>query len=355
MFFPSSFQGAQGMKTRNRHGFTLIELLVVIAIIAVLIALLLPAVQAAREAANRSQCTNNLRQIGLGMHNYLSSFNNFPMGVSRSVDSPTTATTLSSWAGWSCQALLLNHLEQNAVYNTCNFSFNPNSTSNTVNSTSVNTILNVFLCPSDPRSGTDRINNYFASVGTSTTSNPTMSTGAFSFYNSFGLKTFTDGTSSTIAFGEALVGWAGKTNNYVGSMAMQVGDTTPTSQLVDAFTDPTAIANGIQKCGQAFSTNPTNTQTQRGYRWAIGRTDYTLLNTVAMPNDKVLGCAGCRYAAYTGSDSSNFVPPTSKHSGGVNMLFCDGSAKFIKDTINRQTWWSLGTIAGGETISADAY
>ena len=77
---------------------------------------------------------------------------------------------------------------------------------------------------------------------------------------------------------------------------------------------------------------------------AIGRTDYTLCNIVAMPNDKTLNCAGCRYAAYTGSDSSNFVPPTSAHPGGVNLLFCDGSVKFIKDSINRVTWWAIGTM-----------
>jgi prepilin-type processing-associated H-X9-DG protein len=246
-------------------------------------------------------------------------------------------------------------MEQTAVYNACNFAFNPNSTSSTCNSTAVNTILQAFLCPSDPQSGIDRVNNYFASVGTSTTSNPTMSTGPFSFYYSFGLKSFTDGSSTTIAFGEALVGWSGKTNNYRGSMADQVGDTSPTSQLVDASTDPVDIAKGILKCGQAFRSTPANTQTTRGYRWGIGRTDYTLLNTVAMPNDKILGCAGCRYAAYTGTDSSNFVPPTSAHAGGVNMLFCDGSVKFIKDSINRATWWALGTISNGETISSDAY
>src|SRR5262245_38196061 len=122
---------------RNRRGFTLIELLVVVAIIAVLIALLLPAVQAAREAASRSQCVNNMKQIGLALHNYHGTHNTFPMGVSRSVDSPTTPTTLSSWAGWSVHALILPNMEQTAVYNACNFAFNPNSTSGNINSTAM--------------------------------------------------------------------------------------------------------------------------------------------------------------------------------------------------------------------------
>jgi len=246
-------------------------------------------------------------------------------------------------------------MEQMAVHHACNFAFNPNSTSSTCNSTAYNTILHCYLCPSDPWSGTDRINNYFASVGTSTTSNPTAPTGPFGFYNSYGMKHLTDGSSNTIAFGEALVGLANATNKYRGSMAMQVGDTSPTSQLVDASSDPVDIMKGIQKCASSFQTNATNTQTTRGYRWADGRTDYTLCNIVALPNDHTLNCAGCRYAAYTGSDSSNFVPPTSQHPGGVNMLFCDGSVKYIKDSVNRMTWWAIGTKSNGETVSADAY
>src|SRR5262244_2947830 len=107
-----------------RSGFTLIELLVVIAIIAVLIALLLPAVQAAREAARRTQCTNNLKQIGLGMHNYHSTHNTFPLGgtVNFTVDYGTTYAN-ADWGTWSAQALLLGYMEGQPLYNNANFNW----------------------------------------------------------------------------------------------------------------------------------------------------------------------------------------------------------------------------------------
>jgi len=111
------------MKLRSRSGFTLIELLVVIAIIAVLIGLLLPAVQAAREAARRAQCVNNLKQIGLAMHNYHDASNTFPMGASLNPSSYYAAYGgFSEWGNWSVQALLLPFLEQGPLYNSCNFS-----------------------------------------------------------------------------------------------------------------------------------------------------------------------------------------------------------------------------------------
>src|ERR1700742_457501 len=127
-------------------GFTLIELLVVIAIIAVLIALLLPAVQAAREAARRAQCTNNLKQIGLGLHNYHSSNDTFPCGIS--VNPQSAAMDYANWNPWSAQGAMLGYLEQTAIHNSINFSYGPFPTGaqSNLNLTGANGILNVFLC-----------------------------------------------------------------------------------------------------------------------------------------------------------------------------------------------------------------
>ena len=156
-------------RVSNRRGFTLIELLVVIAIIAVLIALLLPAVQAAREAARRAQCVNNLKQIGLGLHNYHSSNDVFPMGQSLQQG--------STWNSTSAQAGMLSYMEQTAVFNSINFSLVSTDGENT---TAWNTRINSFLCPSDGSAGsTSNYNSYKASQGTNSQSNPTNCTGLF--------------------------------------------------------------------------------------------------------------------------------------------------------------------------------
>jgi len=117
------------------------------------------------------------------------------------------------------------------------------------------------------------------------------------------------------------------------------------------------VAFNLAICVDAFRAGAPTLQTDKGQFWAAGRQGYTLFNTVATPNDSRLlrgitcriGCSGC------GSDSSNFIPASSLHSGGINVLLADGSVRFIKDSISRQTWWALGTKAGGETISSDSY
>src|SRR5690242_16096716 len=163
----------------RRRGFTLIELLVVIAIIAVLIALLLPAVQAAREAARRIQCTNNMKQIGLALHNYHSTHNVFAMGCSAGMYDPP-GTPWSVKQNLSALALLLPFLEQQQVYNSINFNFGADefepissrSLTASIQATATNSSIKAFQCPSDPLAGqpdyqgTTNTNNYYASVGT---------------------------------------------------------------------------------------------------------------------------------------------------------------------------------------------
>src|SRR3954470_22734969 len=209
------------MIIRTRKGFTLIELLVVIAIIAVLIALLLPAVQAAREAARRAQCTNNLKQIGLGLHNYHSANDSFPLG-----NACTGAVgPCVSWDGFSPQAEMLGAMEQTSIYNAMNFS---QSGSQPANATAVVTRIASFLCPSDGNAGggglsvwslnndNANINNYHASTGTTyipgdNGQGGTSSTGLFSYMYSYGIRDCTDGSSNTVAFAESVVGAPQKT------------------------------------------------------------------------------------------------------------------------------------------------
>src|SRR4051812_33725724 len=200
------------MRAHMRHGFTLIELLVVIAIIAVLISLLLPAVQSAREAARRAQCINNLKQIGIGLHNYHTGMGTFPPGGSAQWSGYGYN---ANWGTWNAQALLLGYMEGQPLYNAANFNWVCCwSTGWNINSTVTTAIVNTFICPSDGLSPiptqndiwTGATNNYFASVGTST-GYGSNSSGVFAeSERCFGVQSITDGSSNTIAFGEALVG-----------------------------------------------------------------------------------------------------------------------------------------------------
>jgi prepilin-type N-terminal cleavage/methylation domain-containing protein/prepilin-type processing-associated H-X9-DG protein len=381
---------------RRRTGFTLIELLVVIAIIAVLIALLLPAVQAAREAARRIQCVNNMKQIGLAMHNYHEANNTFPLGCSQAYFS-SAATGGYSGAGWfyntynqwSEHAALLPYLGETAVYNAINFNFGvcQGPTRNTggapqaaleisfaIQSTASTAAIKEFWCPSDPQAGngpygnTGRdTNNYMASYGTSTyitttTANYNISsfgnlptTGVFGSQNCKSIASILDGTSNTIAFTEGVIN-----PSFPPVMGQKFTGMTgvsgiPLAAIVyDASSNPAATAAGIAACNAVWQTGVGGAfGYQRGDFWCMGSGAHTKVTTVVVPN---ASNALWGYCDQTGLSSEGvYDNANSYHPAGVNVLFGDGSVKCVKNTISQYIYWALGTVANGEVVSADQY
>jgi prepilin-type N-terminal cleavage/methylation domain-containing protein/prepilin-type processing-associated H-X9-DG protein len=375
------------MRQRSRPGFTLIELLVVIAIIAVLIALLLPAVQSAREAARRMQCTNNLKQIGLALHNYHTALNSFPLGNSANPQQVNPYET-AIWNSWSAQGLMLGYLDQMAIYNAINFSWGPYPTkpNSSWNLTGANLTLAVFLCPSDPNAGAGLnadtsagggcVNNYAACFGTDATGGdyawsnnndlyyhqyPLGSPGLFAYGISYGVQACTDGTSNTVAYAEWLVGdgRGGSGSKYRGNMEMNDG--TAIAGLQNIQTNPQLTITSLQQCATKFMSEPNtsaaNISDYKGWRWSLGAYGFAAFNTIQTPNDSQYPTGGCQNGAgnEAWANGAWSIGAASAHPGGANVLMGDGHVIFIKSSINRTTWWNLGTKAGGEVISSDQY
>jgi prepilin-type N-terminal cleavage/methylation domain-containing protein/prepilin-type processing-associated H-X9-DG protein len=384
------------MRIISRHAFTLIELLVVIAIIAVLIALLLPAVQSAREAARRGQCSNNLKQIGLAMHNYHSATNKFPQGASDAAGYSFPPFKYGTWGMWSAHSELLPYIEQMPIANACNFSWIPVfGMGQYINGTPYTTIISTFLCPSDQNAAyggrpqvisndPPNINSYRGSIGTTTAlwgsnagyaacePDPFLlngpynkcgqpySTGMFVYWLCFGIQDCTDGTSNTIAFAESLVGSVNYNilTPFLRNNSVEGVKGTGNAQVPDAssLNYQTVLLPALNACTAAYQMPNGCWNISTGSRWGWGATAETLFNTVVPPNSKQFPWNTCQsYCCGCAPSDSIFSNAQSNHPGGVNVMMTDGSVRFIKDSIGINTWMALGTRSTGEAISSDQY
>jgi prepilin-type N-terminal cleavage/methylation domain-containing protein len=341
--------------TTRRKGFALIEVLVVVGIIGIVAALLLPAVQQAREAARRTQCKNNLRQIGLALHNYLAANRAFPPSF---CIQPGTALGTNN-GSWSIHGRLLPYLEQSSAYARVDLSAPWDAQWDT----GIPTLrIPIYICPSEVNdqvrvdsSGNPKVypQNYGFNFGTWRVYDPASGQGgdgAFFVNSATRPASFTDGTSNTCAAAEV------KAFTSYFRNTMDPGPTVPTSPA-----DLAAFAGGAQfKLGPDTNDNTGHTE------WPDGRVHHSGFTTVFTPNT---------FVAYTHTDGRTYdidynsqqegrsatqptyaaVTARSYHPGMVQVLLMDGSCRAVSDTIRLSVWRALGTGGGHEPIAGGEF
>ena len=329
--------------------FTLIELLVVIAIIAVLVALLLPAVQAAREAARRAQCSNNLKQIGLGLQNYHASLGSFPVGFLMATGAVPANTSTNQYR-WSPLAQMAPFLEQGNLANALNFnlplgtrptgadsSFWPPYADNT---TAMGTVVATFLCPSDaaaaPVLGSGPTNYAFCAGSGINGGDATAADGLFLLGPALGMANLTDGSSLTVAGAESLVGIAG--GSYT--------QTSPTPVPQPQVRAMAHVASGPLTDGACLAAGK-GWLLNKGAAWFDGNYLNTLYNHHQTPNSLAPDCIVYHNPGWKAARSL--------HPGGVNTVYADGHVAFAKNTISPQVWRAGSTRAAGDLIGDELY
>jgi prepilin-type processing-associated H-X9-DG protein len=299
------------------------------------------------------------------------------MGMSEAWYISSYGTYYADWTNWSAHALLLGYLEQQPLYNAANFNHTCcfwDPTADAMNSTVYLTRIAGFLCPSDGQAGVENINSYFGSIGTTVANDFHTVSGLFQLSDPYGtrpcpaigISSITDGTSNTIAFGEALVSITGRGNSYRGN-GMATGTNPDQFRSTSTGLDveqksPQALADALAECNNFWKTLPPGTTNHHGIKefrgqvWALGERNYTLFNTVIPPNSRDNPWSVCKLGSKgSAPNESQFINAQSNHPGGANFLFGDGSVKFLKDSVDMKVYWALGTRNYGEVISADSY
>jgi len=339
-----------------RRAFTLIELLVVVAIVGALLALLMAAVQRIRQTAQRVQCQNNLKQIGLALHSYQATRRTLPPSIPARSKAPYVGLIPEYFWSWSVLAQLSPHLEQTAIYNKLNLNWPvymcPALQVSTENQFAVQQIVPIFLCPADKMKsvgggfGVASFGpvNYAACIGSGTTSggapygSPWDADGVFRARVDGKFKEILDGLSNTVAFSESTLGEGG---------TVQFGAMPSKAELVYGN------VSGILTPTACRSVTQWNFPLPRGYLWATGEIRSASYNHFYPPNSPQYDCVSIQ----PGVGAQQFTAiglraARSNHTGGVNIVLADGAVRFVGNDIDPRTWTALSTRAGGESIGS---